>query len=98
MPEMDGFEATRAIRTYEEETLGLNSQEEEERDGSSPLTPHVLQSDKRIPIIAVTANAFDDDREQCLASGMNDFLTKPLTTDALQSQLDKWIVRSAPQS
>lgn len=44
-----------------------------------------------VPIIAMTANAFSDDREQCLAAGMNDFVTKPVAPDALYSTLMKWL-------
>ena len=42
------------------------------------------------PIIALTANAFHTDRENCLAVGMNDFMTKPMTKDQLSAMIAKW--------
>jgi signal transduction histidine kinase/ActR/RegA family two-component response regulator len=65
MPEMDGFDATRAIR------------------GSSDATVAAT------PIVALTAHAGEEDRERCLAAGMDDYLTKPLRIAELERTLDR---------
>jgi PAS domain S-box-containing protein len=72
MPEMDGYEATRAIRQRE-----------------------VASGGKRIPIIALTANAMARDREECLEAGMDDHLSKPFNMLALQELLERWMTRDA---
>ncbi len=71
MPEMDGFEATAAIR-------------EREHEIKKPRTT----------IIALTANAMSGDRDQCLAAGMDDYLTKPLRSRELQATLIRWLTPS----
>ena len=48
-----------------------------------------------VPILALTANAFADDRAACMAAGMDDFITKPATPEALYGACLKWLQRSA---
>ena len=68
MPEMDGLEATKAIRAYERE--------------------HEFG---RVPIIAATAHAMEEDRKRCRSAGMDDYIAKPLRQDAILSKIRQWI-------
>jgi len=68
MPEVDGFEATRRIRRWEQ-----------------------AHGRARLPIVALTAGAYAEDRERCLDAGMDDFLTKPLDDAALGAALARWV-------
>jgi CheY-like chemotaxis protein/HPt (histidine-containing phosphotransfer) domain-containing protein len=71
MPEMDGLQATRAIREYECNTA----------------------SNRRVPIIAMTAFAGNEDCQICLDAGMDDYLSKPVSLSRLLQILNKFCPR-----
>jgi signal transduction histidine kinase/HPt (histidine-containing phosphotransfer) domain-containing protein len=51
----------------------------------------------RVPIIAVTANAVDGERERCLAAGMDDYLAKPIQLEDLRAMMSKHVEISRPE-
>ncbi len=59
------------------------------------------EHDRAIPIIAMTANTMQGDREKCLAAGMDDFIAKPVEPEKLQQALQRWLpepeAEEAPQ-
>ena len=52
-----------------------------------------LPGRERLPVLAMTANAFDEDRSDCLAAGMNDHVPKPVNPAVLYTALLKWLPR-----
>lgn len=79
MRDMDGYEATRRIRSRES---GVRSQ----KGGG-----------ERLPIIAMTAHAMPGDRDKCLAAGMDDHVSKPLSPEALRTIIEKWAPERTPR-
>jgi CheY-like chemotaxis protein len=63
-------------------------------DGLETTRRHRAQGG-RTPIVALTANAFEDDRRACLEAGMDGFLTKPLDAAALRATVARWTPREA---
>lgn len=70
MPELDGYQATAAIRK----------------------NPDYAE----IPIIAMTARAMKEDRDECFRAGMNDYISKPVRREALATVLARWLPSQQP--
>ena len=62
-----------------------------EMDGIDAVKIIRRDLDKDVPIIALTAAVMKKDKEESLAAGMNDFLTKPIHSDKLREMIAKWI-------
>jgi signal transduction histidine kinase/CheY-like chemotaxis protein len=58
--------------------------------GGREATRALRERGCRTPILALTADAFEEDRRSCLAAGMDDFLTKPLQESVLRTALSRW--------
>lgn len=57
----------------------------------APRKIRQLSNCRRIPILAMTANAFTEDKARCLEVGMDDFITKPVTPNILYVALLSWL-------
>ncbi|MFA5040892.1 MAG: ATP-binding protein, partial [Bdellovibrionales bacterium] len=78
MPIMDGFSATKLIRVWELQ-----------RKNAAVVSNKEF---RRIPIIAATAHSLPEERLRCFDAGMDDFLSKPISMEAMTAALNKWLL------
>ncbi len=88
----DGREAVELFRQFPYDGVLMDCQMPE-MDGlkAAGVIRGLEISGRRVPIIALTANAMPGDRERCLAAGMDDYVSKPLRLGDLQAVLSRWV-------
>jgi signal transduction histidine kinase/DNA-binding NarL/FixJ family response regulator/HPt (histidine-containing phosphotransfer) domain-containing protein len=96
----NGLEAVRALELINYDLVLMDCQMPEMdgfeataviRDPDSKILNH------KVPIVALTANAMNGDRERCIEAGMNDYLSKPVKKEDLSVVLEKWLKPKAPE-
>ena len=90
----NGAEALKALETVAYDVVLMDVQMPE-MDGFEATRlirdPNSAVRNHQIPIIAMTAHAMQGDRERCLQAGMDDYLTKPVSSQALSEALERWL-------
>ena len=95
----NGVEAVDAFRagTYDAVLMDCQMPEMDGYEATAEIRRIEGSEGGRIPIIAMTAAAMEGDRENCMAAGMDDFITKPVRLEAVSAVLERWVARSAQE-
>jgi CheY-like chemotaxis protein len=97
----NGVEALQALeaRPYDLVLMDLQMPEMGGLEATRQIrNPDSAVRNHEVPIIAMTANAMQGDREECLEAGMNDYVSKPVSRQALAEALDRWLPRESAAS
>jgi CheY-like chemotaxis protein len=95
----NGHEAVQAYsrRPYAAVLMDVQMPEMDGFDAARLIRERESATGLRCPIIAVTANALEGDRERCIECGMDDYLSKPVKPAALRAALERWVPVSPPR-
>jgi len=94
----DGREAVEICRNNSDIDLILMDIQMPEMNGLT-ATEEIKKFNRKVPIIAQTANAISEERQRCMQAGCDDFITKPVNITELYAKIDKWLsVRTTPAS
>ncbi len=91
----DGREAIGMVRQLPYDCIFMDCQMPEMDGFEATLEIRRLGADRRVPIIALTADVMAADRERCIAAGMDDYISKPLHLDDLRRALERWAMPGA---
>ena len=91
----DGGEALEKARTISYDMILMDMQMPELDGLQATAQIRAIAEYRHTPILAMTANAFAEDKARCSEAGMNDFISKPYNPDELFSLLLKWLEKSS---
>lgn len=97
----DGLEALAMVRQTDPDhyVLVLMDMQMPNMDGLEATRElRKMPSAQHLPIIAMTANAFNEDRDRCFAAGMDDFIAKPVEPDQMFATILRWLRRGKTQA
>lgn len=91
----DGDQAIEQYQNQQPDIILMDIQMPNKNGFEATYEIRKLEQDAPIPIIALTAGIFVEEKEECLKSGMNDYITKPIIVTDLELVMFKWLVNDS---